>query len=75
MGNLNSFSNEFGPTVQLFCLKTVAKDKFITTQEENCMIKEEIHYECPLILVPLCRAELYSQRTKVLGNLQDQMFE
>ena len=64
------------PTLNWFCLETKAQDKFITTtSKKNCKIEETINYECPLILIPLCRAELTSQRRKVLSNLKNQLFE
>ena len=62
------------PSYKWFCLKTNAKDKFVTLKK-NCQVEEIIEYECPLLLVPLCRAELASQRNKVLSNLKDQIFE
>ena len=62
------------PSYKWFCLKTNAKDKFITLKR-NCQLEEIIEYECPLILIPLCRSELSSQRNKVLSNLNDQIFE
>ena len=62
------------PTLNWFCLETKAQIKFFTLKK-TCKIEELIHFECPLVLVPLCRAELTSQRTKVLSNLKRQKFE
>ena len=62
------------PSLNWFCLKTKAQDKFVTFKQ-NCKIEENITYECPLILVPLCKAELNTQRTKVFANLKQQQFE
>ena len=62
------------PSLNWFCLKTKAQDKFVTFKQ-NCKIEENITYECPLVLVPLCKAELNTQRTKVFANLKQQQFE
>lgn len=62
------------PIVNWYCLQTFAQQDFMTSNED-CFVQEDIRYQCPLFLVPLCRAELNSQRRKVLGNLQDQTFE
>ena len=62
------------PYLNMFCLKTEAQDNFVT-KEDDCLVEEVIEYECPLLLLPLCKAELNSQRTKVLENLQDQVFD
>ena len=65
------------PKLDLFCLNTEAFDEFKANKndEYSCIIEETIDYECPLALIPLCKAELLSQRTKVLNNLQEQVFE
>lgn len=58
-----------------FCLETKAQDKFVTVENNDCLIHESIDLQCPILLSPLCKAELNSQRKNILGNLQDQTFE
>ena len=58
----------------LILLKTKAQAKFVTFKQ-NCKIEENITYECPLAFIPLCKAELNSQRTTILSNLKKQQFE
>ena len=62
------------PILNWFCLKTNAKDT-LEPWHQDCVIKEEINFECPLLFIPLCRAEVQSQRSKVMDNLQYQTFE
>ena len=38
--------------------------------ESGCKLEETINYECPILLYPLCKSEVYSQRSKVLHNLK-----
>jgi len=62
------------PILNWFCLKTSAKDT-LEPWHQDCLVKEEINFECPLLFIPLCRAEVQSQRSKVMDNLQYQTFD
>ncbi len=62
------------PSLNWYCLHTEASQIFEEKDGIGCRVHEEIHYECPLALIPLCKAELTTQRTKVLNNLSFQNF-
>ena len=53
-----------------FCLETQAHEKF-HEKSSGCVLEETINYQCPTVLYPLCKYEVYSQRSKVLNNLQE----
>ena len=61
------------PSWNWFCLDTLAQDIFEDDADDknNCILRETIEYDCPLILVPLCQAEVNSQRPKVQDNLHN----
>ena len=65
------------PKLNMWCLTTHAVDAFYdykVSTKKGCQLQEVIEFECPLLLVPLCHAEVKSQRTKVLENLSSWSF-
>jgi len=56
-----------------WCLSTQAEDRF-RWENKGTFVVEVIDYQCPWILQAVCRAEVNSQRTRVLDTLRDVEF-
>merc|ERR1712115_226512 len=55
--------------LSMWCLVTQAHNRF-RSLGPHTQVQEVVNFSCPWLLLPICWAEIESQRTKVLDNLR-----